>query len=497
MTPLRDKIMPNPSLFLQAQTHVPYPDDQLPLVRALQGESVTLEDIEVHVDDQVIALEVWANPIYDQQGTVQYAIAAFQDISSRKRLEAERHQTQLELERTNQELTRATRLKDEFLANMSHELRTPLNAIMGMTEGLLDYTFGELNPTQAKALQTTYRSASHLLSLINDVLDVAKIEAGQLELNLQPVALGPLCSSSFVFIKQQAFKKKIQLVSDVPTTLPDIMLDERRILQALINLLNNAVKFTPEGGTISLKAERKIETIASASGDTFRQVFLHLAIHDTGIGIAADAMDSLFQPFVQIDSDLNRQYAGTGLGLSLVRQLAELHGGEITVTSEVGVGSCFTLVLPWIESLSSSSSPPSDDVCTQEALPHVSHTPLVLLAEDNDANVLTLSSYLTSKGYALQIAQDGKDAIALAHTKSPDIILMDIQMPECDGIEAIRSIREEEELKSIPIIAMTALTMEGDRDRCLAAGADEYLSKPLKLKQLVATIQHLLSAQNR
>ena len=495
MTPLLDETTSTPSPFYRVNTHTPYPDEQLPIVRALQGESVTLDDIELHVRNQVIALEVWANPIYDQQGTVQYAIAAFQDISQRKQLEAEQAQTQLALERTNQELIRATRLKDEFLANMSHELRTPLNAIMGMTEGLLDYSFGELNPSQVKALKTVHRSANHLLTLINDILDVAKIESGQLELNLQPVGLSALCSSSLAFIKQQAFKKRLQISSDVPPSLPAVMLDERRILQALINLLNNAVKFTPNGGTIRLTADRKLETITSANGDPFPQPFLHLALHDTGIGIAPEDMDTLFQPFVQIDSALNRQYTGTGLGLALVRQLAELHGGSVTVTSEVGVGSCFTLVLPWVESVQAPSPSLTDDMGQQETLPRVLHPPLVLLAEDNEANILTFSSYLKSKGYGLHIAQDGEEAIALAHAEHPDIILMDIQMPKCDGLEAIRRIRNDDALKAIPIIALTALTMKGDRDRCLAVGADEYLDKPVKLKQLVATIQHLLADQ--
>ena len=484
-------------VFYRAQTNTLYPYEELPITRALRGETVTVDDIEIHVEEQPIALEVWANPIYDQQGTVQYAIAAFQDISQRKQLEAERSQTQLELERTNQELIRATRLKDEFLANMSHELRTPLNAIMGMTEGLIEEVFGAILPKQEKSLKTIYRSAAHLLSLINDILDVAKIESGQLTLNMKPVNLTSLCSSSLAFIKQQALKKQIQVISDVPSSFPLVMLDERRILQALINLLNNAVKFTPEGGQIKLTISQRNEAVESGHDQISSPDFFHLTVRDTGIGIASDDMDKLFQPFVQIDSTLNRQYSGTGLGLALVQQIAELHGGSITVDSTEGVGSCFTLTLPLKEV---SQSPVALETTTltasEETQPHLDYQPSVLLAEDNIANVMTFSSYLKSKGYGLRVAQDGNEAIALAHEEHPDIILMDIQMPGCDGLETIRRIRADGDLQSIPIIALTALTMEGDRDRCLEAGANEYLGKPLKLREMVVTIQNVLASHN-
>lgn len=503
---------PTPSssfVFYRAQTNTLYPYEELPITRALRGETVTVDDIEIHVGEQTIALEVWANPIYDQQGTVQYAIAAFQDISQRKRLEAERSQTQLELERTNQELIRATRLKDEFLANMSHELRTPLNAIMGMTEGLIEEVFGTILPKQEKSLKTIYRSAAHLLSLINDILDVAKIESGQLALYIKPVNLPSLCSSSLAFIKQQALKKQIQIISDVPSSFPLVMLDERRILQALINLLNNAVKFTPKGGQIKVSISQGIEAIASDPHPIDAPRCLYLSVSDTGIGIAAEDMDKLFQPFVQIDSTLNRQYSGTGLGLTLVQQIAELHGGSVTVDSTEGVGSCFTLVLPLKQASQTSDLAPLEETEETEAIEAIDQTamlktlsstdcqPSVLLAEDNIANVMTFSSYLKSKGYGLRVAQDGNEAIALAHEEHPDIILMDIQMPGCDGLETIRRIRADGDLKSIPIIALTALTMEGDRDRCLEAGANEYLGKPLKLREMVVTIQNVLASHKK
>jgi PAS domain S-box-containing protein len=414
------------------------------------------------------------------------------DISDRKQYEAQLHQT-------NEELARATRLKDEFLANMSHELRTPLNAILGMTEGLQDEVFGEVNERQLRALQTIERSGSHLLDLINDILDVAKIESGQLELESASVAVAPLCQSSLTFIKQQAQKKNIQLDLKLPSDLPNLLVDERRIRQVLINLLNNAVKFTPDGGRVTLEA-RPLRLSTNSDGATgLPQAMVQIAITDTGIGIAPEHIGRLFQPFIQIDSALNRKYQGTGLGLALVKRIVELHGGQVGLTSELGVGSCFTIDLPCVALISSFAQPESvySSGIASNASPSETRSPLILIAEDNDANVITLSSYLNAKGYRLVIAQDGREAIALAQSEQPDLIVIDIQMPGLDGLNAIHQIRHIPALAQVPIIALTALVMTGDRERCLAAGANEYLSKPVELKQLTAVIQHLLSQQSQ
>ncbi|MGB3514940.1 MAG: ATP-binding protein, partial [Elainellaceae cyanobacterium] len=397
----------------------------------------------------------------------------------------ERQLTQQQLTERNQELLRATRLKDEFLANMSHELRTPLNAILGMSEGLQDDVFGPVNAEQIRALQTIERSGQHLLELINDILDVAKIEAGQVELDCQPTAIANLCQSSLSFIKQQALNKRIQLAVNLPLRLPDIILDERRIRQVLINLLNNAVKFTPEGGRITLEVSHW-----SHSREDESQTYLRFSISDTGIGISPDDIQKLFQPFVQIDSALNRRYQGTGLGLALVKQIVDLHHGQVRLTSELGVGSCFTVDLPYLSASCDGSTidPDPPDPCSI-----VHSSPLILLAEDNEANIRTIASYLRAKGYQLILARNGQEAIALAQSECPNIILMDIQMPEMDGLEAMQTIRRYPQLTEVPIIALTSLAMEGDRDRCIAAGANDYLSKPVKLKQLLMAIQNQLT----
>jgi len=270
------------------------------------------------------------------------------------------------------------------------------------------------------------------------------------------------------------------------------MLDERRMRQVLINLLNNAVKFTPEKGSITLAVSHTTETSNLESAN-----YLRISVIDTGIGISVENISKLFQPFIQIDSALNRQYVGTGLGLALVKRIVELHGGRVSLTSELGVGSCFMIDLPCPASsmfafanLSPSTAPPDSSLFTSH--PHKATPPLILLADDNEANISTISSYLEAKGYRLLLAKNGQEAIAIAKEHHPDLILMDIQMPIIDGLEATRQIRLDPNLVNVPIIAITALAMTGDRELCLAAGANEYITKPVKLKQLASDIQRLL-----
>ncbi|ESA37009.1 multi-sensor hybrid histidine kinase [Leptolyngbya sp. Heron Island J] len=385
---------------------------------------------------------------------------------------------------------KANLAKSTFLSNMSHELRTPLNAILGMTEVLQEKIIGQINEKQLKALQTIERGGTHLLALINDILDLAKVESGLVELEYSPVAVTHLCNSSLAFVKEQSLKKQIQFNLKLPTSLPDVTVDERRMRQVLINLLTNAVKFTPTGGHITL------EVMPLSPNGTHSQKQLRFTVTDTGIGIAPENLKKLFQPFVQIGNDLNRQFEGTGLGLVLVKQIIELHGGQVTVISEVGVGSSFIIELPYT-TLSERSDPISKaEPESSLATPNIEQSivaPLILLAEDNEANLITLSSYLRAKGYRIQVANNGQEAIELAQAEPPNVILMDIQMPEMDGLTAIRHIRQLPDLAQTPIIALTALAMKGDREQCLAAGANLYLSKPVKLKQLVLSIKELLA----
>lgn len=417
------------------------------------------------------------------------------ELGERQQTERQLAERNHQLLLSNEELARATRLKDEFLANMSHELRTPLNAILGMTEGLQEQIFGPINERQLKALRTTERTANHLLTLINDILDVAKIESGQAALEFSYVAIEPLCLSTLAFIKQQAVKKGIRLKTDIQPDLPPLFSDETRIRQVLLNLLSNAVKFTEKDGTVTLEVTQVPRSPQPL--DPSSVACLRITITDTGIGIAPENIDKLFRPFVQIDGALNRKQTGTGLGLTLVKQIVELHGGQVGFTSELGVGSCFTVDLPY--TLTSLSPPPEPTpiALADAPLPMPDNQlpaqgPLLLLAEDNPDNIEAIADYLEAKGYRLLYATNGKEAIDQTLAHQPDVILMDIQMPDMDGIEAIGHIRQQPNLSQIPIIALTALAMPGDRERCLAAGANDYLSKPVRLRQLDATIKALL-----
>ncbi|MEM8613546.1 MAG: CHASE2 domain-containing protein [Cyanobacteria bacterium P01_H01_bin.105] len=391
----------------------------------------------------------------------------------------------------------ANRAKNEFLANMSHELRTPLNTILGMTQALEEQILGDLSAKQIKALQATERSANHLLELINDILDLARVESGALELDCAPTAVVPLCQFCLTVIKQQAHQKGLQLNSKLPNKLPLFIMDERRIREVLINLLSNAVKFTPAGGQITLEVSYQQQSTNLDSGDFSNLKSLMFVVSDTGIGIHPDYGEKLFKPFVQIDSALNRQYNGTGLGLALVKRITELHGGHVSIISEVGVGSRFIVELPCAIALPyPSSSPetiPPDSVDSDSLQPE--RIASILLVEDDLDNVETVKSYLTAKGYFIRVANDGHQAIAAALSAKPDMILMDIQMPGMDGLEAMQRIRNEPTIADVLIIALTALAMKEDRDRCLAAGADDYLSKPVNLGQLLVKIDMLLAKQ--
>jgi PAS domain S-box-containing protein len=291
-------------------------------MRGLEYECIRKDGTTFHI-------QIDATAIYDSQGTYVTSRSTMIDNTEHKKAEET-------LQRANSELARAARTKDEFLANMSHELRTPLNAILGMSEGLREEIRGPLNPRQQDALKLIESSGRHLLMLINDILDLSKVEAGRMDLFTEIMSVSEICQSSLMFVRDLALKKSLTLTFQMNDHLAMMEVDPKRLKQMLVNLLSNAVKFTPDKGAVSLN----VNTDTTAS-------LIRFMVRDTGIGISPDNIARLFQPFIQLDSSLSRQYEGTGLGLALVRRLANLHGGNVTVESEVGQGSCFTITLPY------------------------------------------------------------------------------------------------------------------------------------------------------
>ena len=412
------------------------------------------------------------------------------DVTDRRKAELE-----------NAVLERATRTKDLFLANMSHELRTPLSAILGMTEGLSQGIYGETSPQQLKSLAIVEKSGLHLLNLINEILDLSKIETGEVSLNLSKVNVAQLCKSCLELVSPEASRKKIKLSFNAQWDLPPVQADETRLRQILLNLLDNSVKFTPDGGEVSLTVEN-----LPGKGNSDRKDSLRFTIADNGIGIDLDQNDTLFQPFVQVDNSLSRKYAGSGLGLSLVKRFVELHSGSIGVESELGKGSRFTVDLPF-SNLNSEVETASDENPSAESREFSNpddsnrsdseHMPLILLAEDNDDVAMAFTPILEISGYRVARAINGKQAVESTLEMSPELILMDIQMPVLDGLEAIRQIRSHSQFNSLPIIALSGFAMAEDSDRCIEAGADAFISKPCKMPELISTIRQFISSRTK
>ena len=404
-----------------------------------------------------------------------------------------------EVELANDVLEKATKTKDQFLANMSHELRTPLSAILGMTEGLKQGLYGETSELQLKKLDVVEESGLHLLKLINEILDLAKIETGKTSLDLTDIDVDQLCKSCLDLVSPQAIRKQITLSLNASWNLPMLQVDETRLRQILLNLLGNALKFTPEKGKVELKVEHLPGEPSSLQSGLFQ-----FTVIDNGIGIDADRIDSLFQPFTQIDSSLSRKYPGSGLGLSLVKRFVELHSGTVSVDSEPGKGSRFTVELPNFKPTSrtvikgsGSSLEEVSEAKEADQNDESQSLPLVLLAEDNDQVAMAFIPILEASGFRVSRASDGKSAVDFTLQQSPDLILMDIQMPVLDGLEAIRQIRSHSKFTYTPIIALSGFAMPNDSTRCLEAGADTFVSKPCNMPEIISKIRELIASRGR
>jgi signal transduction histidine kinase/CheY-like chemotaxis protein len=432
----------------------------------------------------------------------------------------DQHQQRHRLLQQNAELTQANQLKSEFLANTSHEIRTPLSSILGFTHLLQQQGYNPASSRHQDYLKIILSSGQHLLALINDILDLSKIEANQLSLQWDAVDVAKVCDVALMLVREKASDRGLTLHLDIDPAICTARLDSLRLKQMLFNLLSNAVKFTVNGA-IGLQ----VRPLGS---------YLEFTVWDTGTGISPEQQALLFKPYSQIANAAVNRGEGTGLGLVLTQKLAELHGGRVEVVSELGQGSRFTIVLPTLVTVEPacerSPEPPStipsatgsrltaspatvSPTATSDkagsdgrpaaktspapSIPTASHNSDVLLVEDNLHNAKLILTYLTRLGYAVHWAKDGRELWQhLANFAqqqpaiAPALILMDINLPDADGLDLIRQLKADSRYAHLPIVAQTAMAMKGDRTLCLEAGADDYLSKPIDLNKLATLVCH-------
>jgi PAS domain S-box-containing protein len=426
-------------------------------------------------------------------------IYTFRDVTERRRAqEAQR--------KAMDEAVAANKMKSEFLANMSHELRTPLNAVLGFARIIQAETFGPIGVAEyEKYIGEINRSGEHLLDIINDILDMAKIETGKIELNERQFGLENVISSCLTLIRPRAEQGRVKVSLETHDALPGLFADERLVKQMLLNLLSNAVKFTPQGGSAVVRVRNREDGS------------LAVDVADTGIGIAEEDMQKILEPFGQVDGSLQRDFEGTGLGLPLVKSMIVEHGGEISIESTPGVGTTTTIVFPpdrvlEVAGETTNSEFGTGDECVPTATARPSEpcrdprqdfpeTPpvvdvgdasglRVLVAEDNRVNQLIIKTMISAAGHRADIVANGREAVAAVRERSYDVVLMDIHMPELDGVEATREIRAGDgSERNIPIIAVTASAAPADRERFLRAGMNDHVAKPLDAESLFGTIK--------
>lgn len=417
--------------------------------------------------------EIQINPIFDEKGHIKNFIALQNDAT-------EMYNTQQALTVAKEQAERATTVKSNFMAMMSHEIRTPINGILG-TLSLLNDT-----PMSKEAQQLSsiaYNSADALLTIVNDMLDFSKIEAGKLTLETTDFSFPELIDSCITLMQPNADAKKIELNLHYDAGLPSCVAgDPTRIKQVLLNLISNAIKFTDQG-SVTIKATN---LLASSSGSS-HECIARIEVIDTGIGMSPDGLTQIFTEFNQLDPSIARRFGGTGLGLAICRRLITMMHGEIEAESRYGEGSKFWFVLPL--KVVSATNVIKKHIPT--LLPHINQDGHILIVEDNVTNQLVLTKMLERAGYRSSLADNGAIAIDMVKSHSYNMIYMDVSMPVMDGLTATRHIREMGgDFATLPIVAMTAQTMPGDRERCMNAGMNDYFSKPIDRDSLIKTTHY-------
>jgi len=456
--------------------HVRFTSDTLPVTRGLQGEKLTANKINLIKDNKIYHLESNVQPVIGLTGEITSAITVFRDITERANYE-----TTLENARVLAE--KSVRAKDIFLSNVSHEIRTPLNAIIGFTNLLVAEVKDSKSADYVNYIQI---ASKNLLELINDILDFSKIEAGQIILEKTPVSIKDVISSVSVIINQRAAEKSIYYEQIISDDLPEMVeTDKLRLSQILLNVCGNAVKFTDKGNVKLI-----VEPVTTINDSGFQ--IIRFTVQDTGIGIPQDKLKEVFNRFVQASESTTRIFGGTGLGLSIVKSLVDILDGTIQLHSEVGKGSTFTMEFPMkvITDVVMKDDMEKDiDISTSLS------SLRVLAAEDNSLNQKLLQAIFERINISLTVVGNGLEALEILKQREFDLILMDIQMPVMDGYTAIKEIRSTIS-KTIPIITMTAHAMVGEKEECLSIGANSYISKPFKEKELLYTIAHLGNKEN-
>jgi len=426
---------------------------------------------------ELLTTDITLKPILNTQGEVTFVVLEGRDITQSKWAEAEIVRKNEELEVQSRRVQEANRLKSEFLANMSHELRTPLNAIMGFTQLIYNEDAGPISEEQKEYLGDILSSSQHLLQLINDVLDLAKVEAGKMTFSPEEIDLNQLVGEVRDILRPLINSKNIHFETEFDTTLNGVVIDPAKLKQVLYNYLSNAIKFTPEEGQVTIRLRAEGE-------DAFR-----LEVEDTGIGIQPENLGRLFVEFQQLDAGMTKQYQGTGLGLALTRRIVEAQGGKVGVHSTPGQGSTFFAILPRIATVMVERDDDEEDVAKPMlSLPERPDAPSVLIVEDEPKDRRQLIQAFTQAGYNVEVAATGTQALAQCRQRSFDVITLDLLLPDLSGWEVLRAIRGEGPNREVPVIVVTLVT---EKEVGLGFPIQDVLNKPVTLEQVFSSLERV------